>query len=35
MGGLEELVRDFSLDSLKIFLQNKNFVVDIEDSQDT
>jgi len=35
MWGLEELVRDFSLDSLKIFLQNKNFVVDIEDSQDT
>jgi hypothetical protein len=34
MGGLEELVRDFSLDNLKIFLQNKNFVVDIEDSQE-
>jgi adenine-specific DNA-methyltransferase len=35
MGGLEELVRDFSLENLKIFLQNKNFVVDINDFQDT
>jgi adenine-specific DNA-methyltransferase len=35
MGGLEELVRDFSLENLKIFLQNKNFVVDIKDYRDT
>ena len=35
MGGLEELVKDFSLKNLEIFLQNKNFVVDIEDYQDT
>jgi adenine-specific DNA-methyltransferase len=34
MGGLEELVRDFSLENLKIFLQNKNFVVDIKDFSD-
>jgi adenine-specific DNA-methyltransferase len=35
MGGLEELVRNFSLKNLEIFLQNKNFVVDIKDYGDT
>jgi adenine-specific DNA-methyltransferase len=35
MRGLEELVKDFSLENLEIFLQNKNFVVDIKDYGDT